>query len=158
MQTAILTSSLTVVGGLIIFFISQLILKYIIEPLSDYRKLRSQISIQLIYYANIYSNLYEYNEENSNNEKLVKRLEEVSDTFRRLASELIGVSNIIPAHLFFSVLGILPNRKKIMKASSSLIGLSNSLWKYGNNTEDRPIEYNMQRRNEIIQLLNIKSI
>jgi len=156
MKTALLTSSLTVIGGLVIFFFSQLIQRYIIEPLSDYRKLRSQISIHLVYYANVYSSVFEYDKDNSGNEKIVSRLEEVSNTFRRLASELIGISNIIPMYWFFTVVGIIPSRKKIKAASSSLIGLSNSLWSHGDGHDQ--IKYNRERRDEIVRTLKIKSM
>ncbi|WNR43667.1 hypothetical protein [Paenibacillus roseipurpureus] len=158
MQTAIITSSLTVVSGVIVFFFSQILLKYIIEPISDFRKIRSQISVQLIYYANIYSNLFKYNEENKNNEKLVVRLDEVSNTFRKLASELIGISNIIPFYSLFSIMRLIPSRKNIQSASSNLIGLSNSIWTNGINNEDNNMKYNRERKNEIVKLLRIKSM
>ncbi|WP_438445880.1 hypothetical protein [Gorillibacterium sp. sgz5001074] len=158
LQTAIITSTLTVISGLIVFFFSQIILKYIIEPLSDFRKLRSQISVQLVYYANIYSNQFTYNEENARDEKLVNRLDEVSITFRKLASELIGISNTIPYYNLFTILRIIPSRNNIKNASSNLIGLSNSIWKFGSNDEDSNLRYNKERKNEIVRLLKIKSM
>ncbi|SFS70204.1 hypothetical protein [Paenibacillus sp. BC26] len=157
MQNALLTSIFTVTGGLIIFFFSQIILKYLIEPISDYRKLRYQISIQLVFYANRISNPVEFNDVNSKNEKLVKDVNEASNAFRKLASELIGVINIIPMYPLFSLIRLVPNTKDIIDASSNLIGLSNSIWKYGDDNEEPQRKYNEENRKEIKRLLKIKS-
>ncbi|SFS77212.1 hypothetical protein [Paenibacillus sp. BC26] len=156
MQNALLTSSFTVVGGLIVFFLSQIMLKYLIEPLSDYRKLRAQVSHQLIYYAYFYANPTEFNDANRQNEKLVTDLNEVSKSFRKLASELIGVINVIPFFSTLSFCRLIPKRADVMEASSHLIGLSNSIWKYSPDNDQ--LKDNLKSRSEIIRLLQITSI
>lgn len=65
--TAILTSAFTVAGGLIVFVIGQLALKLVIEPVSDYRKIKSKIAMSLVFYSNFYLLPTRKNEENLNN-------------------------------------------------------------------------------------------
>lgn len=129
LSTALVTSSLTVTGGLIVFIISQLVLKFMIEPLSDYRKIRSQISINLVFYANIYLNPVELTEQNLKNESIRSELAEVHSKLRKQASEFTGVMQVIPFYGLFSCLGLVPPEDKAHKVSSNLIGIANSLWK-----------------------------
>src|SRR5687768_13838110 len=48
----ILTSSFTILGGIIIFVVGQVVAKFIIEPLYEQSKLIGEIANSLIYYAN----------------------------------------------------------------------------------------------------------
>src|SRR5688572_8306196 len=48
----ILTSSLTILGGIIVFVAGQVVTKFIIEPLYEQSKLIGEIANSLTYYAN----------------------------------------------------------------------------------------------------------
>ncbi|MDB5056003.1 MAG: hypothetical protein JWM44_4053 [Bacilli bacterium] len=154
-DTVILTSTLTVIGGLIVFVIGQIILKYIIEPISDYRKIKSSISITLVYYANSYLNPIEINDDNMKYEALRNERNEVQTKIRKLASELTGSVQVIPFYFLFYLFGIIPSRKKLLEVATNLIGISNSLWENKMYPGDI-VETNEERKQRIIQVLKLK--
>lgn len=53
LQTKILP---TVVSGVLVFVLGQIILELLIKPYKKYKELKSEIAYSLVYYAYIYSN------------------------------------------------------------------------------------------------------
>ena len=49
----ILTSSLTVMGGVIVLVVGQIVVKFLLEPFQNHRKLIGEIANSLILYANV---------------------------------------------------------------------------------------------------------
>jgi hypothetical protein len=149
----ILTSSLTVFGGVLTFVAGQVVIKFLIEPIHNYMKLVSEIADTLILYANVGPGLHDYylsqletldleNSSNFKKELTQERLKEIitnnfnktdesRDTFRQQSSKLMGVVNMIPFYNFWAFFRLLPKRKDIITASANLIGLSNSKSKEG---------------------------
>lgn len=144
----VLTSSLTILGGVITFVAGQIVIKFLIEPIHNYMKLVSEIADTLILYANVgpgsqkhyLSRLEELDKEKIRNtqkeftrERLkeiitndLNKIDEARDIFRQQASKLMGAVNMIPLYGFWVLFRLLPKRKDIIVASSNLIGLSNS--------------------------------
>lgn len=89
-----------------------IIIKFFIEPYREYRKTIGDISEALVLYANVSAGTKE------------DRQSEANKTFRQSAARLQANAAQIP---FFTWL---PGFKKVMAASSALIGLSNAV--YGN--------------------------
>jgi hypothetical protein len=118
------TFSVTIIVGLVVFILSQLSLRIVIEPIVEFKRIRSNISIALIQYAYIYANPVNPSKENLANDALVEQRDNVRDVFRKLAAELVGITHVIPFYRFFSFIRILPNIKNVNDASASLIGLS----------------------------------
>lgn len=135
------TSCATLIGGIIIFVVGRTVEKFIIEPIQEYKKTLGSITYNLIYYANIYSNINSV----SNEDKV-----EVSRAIRKLASELSAKTHQIAFYKTFSKLKVIPNYNNSMDAVGILIGFSNSLW----NSEYSDIN---NRREKIEQLLKIKT-
>ena len=52
-----LTSGLTITGGVLIFVLGQMILKFVIEPIHEFNKLKGEIAYSLVFYANVYMNV-----------------------------------------------------------------------------------------------------
>jgi len=156
----ILTSSLTVFSGISVFVAGQIIVKFLIEPFYDYRRLVGEIADSLILYANVgpglhdlYLSQLEEAEEKVENprrgiieERLkeiikndYKRIDESKQILRQQASRLMGTTNAIPMYSLWSVFRIVPSRKDIIKASTDLIGLSNSTGKEGTGRREKDI-------------------
>ena len=165
----ILTSSLTVCGGVIALVAGQVLIKFLIEPFQNYTKLVSEIADSLVLFANVGPGLQEHylsrleeldSEKIKNPQKELtqqrlkeiiienfKRIDEAKQTFRQQASKLMGATNLIPLYNFWAVFGFVPKRKNIIVASSNLIGLSNSTSKDG---------FDDRRLTEIAKCLRIK--
>lgn len=123
----LLTSFSTICGGVILLVIGQLIIRFLLDPLSDLRKLIGEISDNLIYFANIYMNPGISGVE----------LENVAQhELRKKASLLRAKSNALPLYNFFYFLRLVPSKKNIIVASTNLIGLSNSIHQGNPNIND----------------------
>lgn len=142
----VLTSSLTVLGGIIVFVTGQIVVKFLIEPFHIYKKLVGEIADSLVYFANVgpaVHDLYLQQLENTADlenpraemegkrlkmilERDWERMDTAQIILRQQASQLMGVTNMIPLYKLWAFLRILPKQEEIIKASSNLIGFSNS--------------------------------
>lgn len=137
----IITSIIGVIVAVIIFIIQQFLSKFSIEFVHNLSKLRENICYNLIYYANRYT----CPSTMKDNEK-----DELQKILRESATQLVSKSNIIPWYRFLSLLRLVPSKNNIYKASTELIGLSNSLF------EGKELE-NVERRDKVEKYLNIPS-
>jgi len=134
-----LTSSLTIVGGVFIYTTGEVLSRFIIEPIHEQRKLIGEISDTLIYYANIF---YHYTSIDSKAEKAEREI-------RSLSTRLRAKTGIIPLYSTWEKLKWVPTERDISKATTALIGLSNSV--YGKGGHDHVEAY----RKEISEALDI---
>lgn len=143
----ILTSSLTVIGGIVVLVFGQIVIKFIIEPFQEQAKLRAEIAESIIFYANVGSGIEQYyfqklQETEGMDEPLKKlvreRYEEIiknnwkksddaATKLRQQAGQLLAKTYAIPGYGFWAFLGALPSSKNIAAATSNLIGMSNSV-------------------------------
>ncbi len=151
--TIFLTSSLTILGGVTVFVVGQIAVKFIIEPLHEQSQLVGEITNSLIYYANagssgIQSLLFEDFRKALNQNDLeeparqiiIERCEELlkdewkksreaSRLLREQASQLMGKTNAIKLYWLWEFLRFVPRQKDVITASQELIGLSNEDFK-----------------------------
>lgn len=116
----ILTSGLTIVGGVLILVAGQIAIKFFLEPVHEFRKYLGEIQDALIFYANLPT--YE-----GANEETRKTVLEAKDLFRQQASRLIARKKIIPWYKCLVKLKIVAPEKNIEEIHRGLIGLSNSV-------------------------------
>jgi hypothetical protein len=131
----ILTGVLTYTGG-------QLILKMILEPVQDMRKTIGNISHSLIHYANVISNPGIPPEE---------KVRDTSNHIRSLSSEIQSHLYLVPIYDVTAAIFRLPKKNKILEASKSLLGLSNSLFR----ETEKVYEHNAKRVEIICDSLDI---
>jgi len=131
----------TIISGVAVFVLGQILLKLIIEPIQDLKKEIATTLNNLIYYANIISN------PNTNSPEKYK---ETSQKLRQHASNLASKVSIIPFYILWVSLRILPPKENIFKAKTYLIYISNSLFqsKYNDGMK------NSEKSEEIQKLLN----
>ena len=115
----ILTSTLTVLVGVVVFVLGQIAVKFFIEPIQEVRKIVGEIADSLIFFADLHANPGPTATE--------KRMA-ASESFRRQASQLKGKTNVVAWYRFWAFIHFLPKKPGIDKACRGLIGLSNSLF------------------------------
>ncbi|MBI3606541.1 MAG: hypothetical protein HY207_01070 [Nitrospirae bacterium] len=115
----VLTSSLTVLGGVIVFSLGQLIQKFLIDPVHEQAKVIGAISFGLTYYACWYANPGSGKPDD---------LSGASDAIRRYASELTSSTNSVRCYGLFHKLGLVPDRSAVGDARTLLILISNSIF------------------------------
>jgi len=138
-----LTSALTIIGGVLVYTLGQIISKFFIEPVHEQAEIIGDISDALVYYAREYSS-----------PGLLPRdmLDEAHEKFRRLASLLKAKTYRIKWYSFFTLFRLVPKLKSIEESSKQLIGLSNSVYR-SSDSDSRSID----RVDKIRKLLGIPS-
>ena len=137
----ILTSIITITGGVSIFCFGQIILKFFIEPIQDLDQCRGKTCDILIFYRNIYLNPNSVSEE---------KMKETSKELRRLAVMLLAKKSMIRGYNFFEKINIITTQENILIAHKNLIGLANSIQKIepievqGTIKENRKMEKNIK--------------
>jgi hypothetical protein len=141
----VLTSALTVVGGVLVFVFGQLVQRFIIEPQNEQVKLIGEIAYTLAYYAPIYG--YPSPGRVVMGPGGINLTEATEDKLRALASHLIAsVTTTRWPELADRVFS--PPHKDVLASARALIGLSNSV--RSGNTKD-----NLEIRDNILKLLRI---
>lgn len=144
------TTFLTVISGVFVLAIGQIIQKLWLEPLLEQKKVLSEIANSLLLYANIGSRIEDmyfrdiklFEEMKEHKEDRVTQLKEErieqhiknewerTDAARKhqrlLASQLLAATNAIPLYPFWAVLFGRPSPEQINEGSRLLIGLSNN--------------------------------
>jgi len=109
---------ITVITGVLVFVIGQIIVKFFIEPANEQSKLIGEIFFGLTYYRNVYANPGSARDE---------ILDKTSDAFRKYGSQLKGTTNAVRSYKLWETLGLVPIRANIDKAVGNLICIANSI-------------------------------
>ena len=114
----------TVVSGVLVFILGEILRDIWLTPLLQYKSVKQEISYTISYYACYFCNPIDRNENQNIKDKYCK----ASDNIRIVAAKLSGYSETLT---FFKI-GI-PSKEKLLDASESLIAISNSVYKRPNN-------------------------
>ena len=137
---ALQTSVITIIGGVTIFVLGQVFLKFVIEPIHQLLAHIGEITHLLIYHSNVFLSMGELN--------TLGQTQNASQDFRKAGSELLARSHVIHWYGLWSILNILPNKDDIFHAHIELIGLSNGVL-------DSVPEYNTKRLESIKTYLSL---
>lgn len=109
----------TIVSGVIVFTVSQIIVQKFVKPYEDYRLLKSNVAFVLVMYANLYCNPANKNDEISDYRKEKYNL--ASDETRKMAAEISAFRQRKTKKGF----GI-PSDEDLKIVTAELVSLSNS--------------------------------
>jgi hypothetical protein len=106
----------TVLSGVFVFVIGQIIQKFLLEPIKEYKKVIGKIDNELKYHANIIvsSGLD------------LELVIESSRTMRRLSGEFEALYKQIPFRKPLSYVKLIPDHNNAAEAASSIIRISNA--------------------------------
>ncbi len=113
------TSVITIIGGVTIFVLGQVFLKFFIEPIHQLRAHIGKITHLLIYHSDVFLSIGELN--------ALDQTRNASQDFRKAGSELLARSHVIHWYGLWSILKILPKKDDIFHAHIEVIGLSNGV-------------------------------
>lgn len=147
LEKIFLTSGLTILGGVIVYVMGQFTSKFLLEPIYEQKKAIGKVINFLIFYANIYSSPRKIDP----GDAVPKITEEAAVELRKVATELMARSVVIPFYRIFEILHLIISKEDIVDAHRSLIGLSNSVIS-GNSKENREF------RKSIIKALGCEEI
>jgi hypothetical protein len=112
------TSATTVLGGVLVFVVGQLVSRFAIEPWYEQRKVIGAIAEALLDYAHMFAD---------SGDKPHPDAPAAATRLRRLSSELLSKSFAIPGYPVLSVLRLAPSWARLTTAADGLRGLSNTL-------------------------------
>lgn len=109
------TAFYTILTGYLIFVLGQITINFLLNPIKHQKEIIGEIQDSVIYYANVFSPMMN---------KSTK--DEASERFRKLATQLVAATRVIPFYSQLRYIFGLPSVKNIGSAHHSLVGLSNS--------------------------------
>jgi hypothetical protein len=135
----------TVISGTLVFVLGQILQRFLLEPIKEYKKTVGKIDNKLKFYSNVLTNPIFSKDR--------KMIVEITDIMRTLSCEIESAYKQIPLTSWLSKLKIVERKKDIAKVAQDLIFLSNA----GGRDESR-IDKCDERINEIRRLLKIEPL
>ncbi len=126
-----MTIFITVLSGVFVFVLGQIILKLFVDPWQKQRECIANISNHILMYSYMYSSPGMMDKEIIN---------QVSNETRGLASELIASCSRMPFYKAMTFTKLVLDLKTVKEVQSNLIGLSNSMYKDERQRNDVRIE------------------
>ena len=114
----LLTSGITVVGGVLVFVVGRIIERFFVETIYDLRVMIKDVAYSLAYYAGEISNPGMCQPE---------RMGKAADSLRILGTQLPATAQSIPFYAFWSVLKIIPQLDDLYQSAKLLISISNTI-------------------------------
>jgi hypothetical protein len=130
--------------AVVTFIGGQALLRFVVEPIQEQRRLIGEVAHALRFYANAYSTL----DFDSVSEQERERLGEAQKALRELEGRLLASLWTIPYYDALALLRMVPKKYDVLDASKNLVGWSNNL--YGEYTD-----WNIGRRTIIADRLGI---
>ncbi len=113
-----MTVFLTILSGVLVYVLGQLLLKLVIEPVQEMRRAIGRTAHTLHLRAPFAS---------SPGLQDPERIQAASEEIRRLSADLRESLVVIPAYRQLARFFGLPERESVLKAATNLVGLSNGL-------------------------------
>ena len=128
LEKILLTSGLTIIGGVFIFVIGQLLSKFLIEPIYEQRKIIRAIADDLLFYAMLYEagDSSAWEKETGSDPFLRKRIA-AEEKMELHISNLMVNTYAIPFYKLWEALGLVRSKADINKAGRGLSILSTSI-------------------------------
>jgi hypothetical protein len=114
----ILTACATLIGGVLLMVATQIITRFLADPLIEFHRLIGEVTYTLILNSKWLFN--------ANATGDTPEFQQARDDCRKLASRLHALSATVPLYGLFVELGMIPERSKVGEAAKALIGLSNT--------------------------------
>jgi hypothetical protein len=139
----VITAFVTLIVVAALFLVSQFVAEGIIKPYVEYRKVLSDISYNLIYFAHIIISEPAH----------WKRDEqaEISERLRQLSARLRAAITALPFHDMMRALRLIPPQERIYDAAARLVRMSNLLLEVEHKRHDE-IRQDMAAIGSVLQI------
>lgn len=133
----------TILAGVSVFIFGQIILKLLVDPVQEMKKVISKVRMEIIRTSYIL-----HNSESFENDAIKK----VFDSYRELSASLLAGMELVPLYPITRLFFGLPSPKKLNGASTNLIALSNWMMV----KHDRKIGHIIKNADDLIDNLGLK--
>jgi len=117
-----LTAGFTIFGGVFVYVCGQLVSKFIIEPIHDFKKLLGEIRYTILFHKpELYTAVAGDKE----------RCDKAHEAFRKASSDLVAKADAVPFYdrLAYGSRGFLPRKTAVEEAAKWLRNLSSAVYK-----------------------------
>jgi hypothetical protein len=119
-----------ILAGIIIYVVGEIIVKIVIDPVQELKRVIADIAFKLIHYSHVYK--ISASEEPSGDaaEKTIDRqkLEQAADEYRKLASLLNAAYRLVPFYALARIVFFLPKEADIIDARNALLEMSEEIF------------------------------
>jgi hypothetical protein len=150
LEKILFTSALTILGGVIVFVVGQLLSKFLIEPVQELRKVIGEVRFTLSFHApTILTPIA----------RTPGASDKAHEALMKCSCDLLVRAEAIPFYrlVCWASLRFVPEKKKVADAAKSLRGLSTYMYETGENAHENLSEIN-GRINRIEDNLGISSL
>jgi hypothetical protein len=121
-----------ILAGVIIYVAGQIIVKIVIDPVQELKRVIADIAFKLIHYSHVYriAPSGDVDAPAEEAQKIVdpERLEEAADEYRKLASMLNAGYRLVPFYAIAKLVFFLPKEADIIDARNELIDMSEEIF------------------------------
>jgi len=148
MEEALITAALTLFVGILVFLFGQVIVVLFVERIRIQARTIEEIAETIVHYARDYSSPLDINKLTTEGRE---ELRSKADHLRILSARLRATAVTLKYYRLFEMLRLVLPRERIIKASKSLMGLSNVT-----SPDSKTYQDGIKFRNEVEDYLDIK--
>lgn len=119
-----------ILAGIIIYVLGEIMVKIVIDPVQELKRVIADIAFKLIYYSHVFKVSSSDDSAGQAEEKEIdsEKLEEVANEYRKLASLLNASYRLIPFYPLAKILFFLPKEADIIEARNELVEMSEEIF------------------------------
>ena len=119
-----------ILAGVIIYVLGEIIVKLVIDPIQELKRVIADIAFKLIHYSHVFKLSSSDDSDAGTGEKQIasEKLEQVADEYRKLASMLNAGYRLVPFYPLARVVFFLPREADIIAARNALLEMSQEIF------------------------------
>ena len=119
-----------IMAGIIIYVLGEIIVKIVIDPVQELKRVIADIAFKLIHYSHVYKLSASDKSVAATEEKKIdqEKLENAAEEYRKLASMLNAGYHLVPFYSFTRFVFGLPREADVLGARNSLLEISEEIF------------------------------
>ena len=119
-----------ILAGVIIYVLGEIIVKIVIDPVQELKRVIAEIAFKLIHYSHVFrlASSEEPSGEAAGQTIDQEKLEQAADEYRKLASMLNAGYRLVPFYSISKLLFFLPKETDIIDARNALLEMSQEIF------------------------------
>jgi hypothetical protein len=119
-----------ILAGVIIYVLGEIVVKIVIDPVQELKRVIADIAFKLIHYSHIYQISSSEDTAGQTAEKTIdqQQLEQAANEYRKLASMLNAGYRLVPFYALARVAFFLPREADIITARNELLEMSEEIF------------------------------
>jgi hypothetical protein len=119
-----------IMAGIIIYVVGEIIVKIVIDPVQELKRVIADIALKLIHYSHVFTLSVSDESATGAGKKKIdqEKLELVADEYRKLASMLNAGYRLVPFYSLARIIFFLPKEVEVLNARNALLEMSEEIF------------------------------